>query len=177
MAAPEFVSSGIGQQPRRGLAMPPARPWAPDRPADLGPAQPVGPALGNPGPDQGYALKLAHHFHDRLVLADDEHAEDAIVGCLGVALRRASIFGRAPVIHDLDIAFTLWGFLGDAPPELVELRRPRFQALEHHYDDQRAIAAQVPEATLRLSPAEVKARWPGEWRELLGFGQPAVTPA
>lgn len=168
MAAPGYVPTGIGQQPRRGLALPPARHWATDRPGALGAAQPLGPALGNPGPDQGYALKLARHFEDRLVLADGEHAEEAVAGCVGVALRRASLFGRAPVIHDLDIAFTLWGFLGDAPAELVEFRRPFFQALEHHYEDQRAIAAQVPEATLRLPLAQVKARWPAEWRELLG---------
>lgn len=168
MAAPEYVPTGLGQQPRRGLSLPAARPWTADRPADLGPAQPTGAALGNPGPDQGYALKLVRHFSERLVLAEGEHAEDAVIGCLGVALRRASLFGRAPVIHDLDIAFTLWGFLGDAPAELVELRRPLFQALEHHYEDQRAIANQVPEATLRLTAAQVKARWPGEWRQLLG---------
>jgi hypothetical protein len=168
MAAPQHVPSSLAQQPRRGLPLPPSAPWRAERPADLGPAQPLGAALGNPGPDQGYALKLARHFDDRLVLAEGEHAADAVVGCLGVALRRASIFGRAPVIHDLEIAFTIWGFLGDAPPQLVALRRPRFQALEHHYEEQRAIAAQAPEATLRLIPAQVKARWPGEWRALLG---------
>ncbi|MBW3610786.1 MAG: hypothetical protein KY438_04570 [Actinobacteria bacterium] len=168
MAAPEYVPTNPAQQPRRGLPLPPAPSWRADRPADLGPAQPVGAALGHPGPDQGYALKLARHFEQRLVLAEGEHADDAVLGCLGVALRRASIFGRAPVIHDLEMAFTLWGFLGDAPAELVELRRRRFQALEHHYEEQRAIAEQVPEATLRLTPAQLEARWPGEWRELLG---------
>ncbi len=171
MAAPGYVPSSLGQKPRRGLPLPPARSWVAGRPAGLGPAQPLGVALGNPGPDQGYALTLVRHFHDRLVLADGERAEDAVIGCLGVALRRASLFGRAPVIHDLDIAFTLWGFLCDAPPELVELRRPLFQAIEHHYEDQRAIAGQVPEATLRLTPAQVKDRWPGEWRELLGISR------
>ena len=35
---------------------------------------------------------------------------------LGIALRRASEFSRAPVIHDLTIAFTIWGFLDPAPP-------------------------------------------------------------
>ncbi len=169
MTAPQQIASSPAQQPRRGLSLPPSASWRADRPADLGPGQPVGPSLGIPGPDQGYALKLARHFDDRLVLSEGEHAADAVIGCLGVALRRASIFGRAPVIHDLEIAFTLWGFLGDAPSELVELRRPRFQAVEHHYDEQRSIAAQVPEATLRLAPTEVKARWPGEWRELLGL--------
>ena len=28
-------------------------------------------------------------------------------------LKRASLFGRAPVVHDLTVAFTLWGFLDD----------------------------------------------------------------
>ncbi|MGI9118672.1 MAG: hypothetical protein ACR2G7_00805 [Acidimicrobiales bacterium] len=169
MTAPEYVPTGVGQQPRRGMPLPPSPAWAADRPADLGPAQPTGTSFGNPGPDQGYALKLARHFADRLVLAEDEHAEDAVAGCLGVALRRASIFGRAPVIYDLDIAFTLWGFLADAPPDLVELRRPLFQVAAHAYWDQRAIVDGLPEATLRLTPAEVKQRWPGEWRSLLGF--------
>lgn len=170
VAAPEYVPTSPAQQPRRGLALPPSAPWRADRPADLGPRQPIGPALGHPGPDQGYALKLARHYDHRLVLVEGEHAADAVVGCLGVALRRASIFGRAPVIHDLEIAFTLWGFLGDAPAELVELRRPQFQALEHHYEEQRAIAEQAPETTLRLTPAQVKARWPHDWRQLLGIG-------
>ena len=168
MAAPEYVPTSIGQQPRRGLPLPPARPWTADRPADLGPGQPRGAAFGNPGPDQGYGLKLARRFADRLVMAEGEHADDAVAGCLGVALRRASLFGRAPVIHDFEIAFTVWGFLGEAPPDLVALRRPRFEAVDHHYPEQRAIADQVPEATLRLTPAEVKQRWPSEWRALLG---------
>lgn len=168
MAAPEYVPTGLGQQPRRGLSLPPALAWTADRPADLGPFQPSGAAFGNPGPDQGYGLKLAGHFADRLVLGEGESAADAVAGCLGVALRRASLFGRAPVIYDLDIAFTVWGFLGDAPAELVALRRPLFEAVDHHYPEQRAIADRVPGATLRLQPAEVKGRWPSEWRQLLG---------
>ena len=167
MPTPEFVPSTPGQQPRRGLPLPPARPWSADRPADLGPRQPTGTTLGHPGPDQGYVLTLVTHFHDRLVLAEDEHAEDAVAGCVGVALKRASLFGRAPVIHDLDMSFTLWGFLGDAPPELIELRRPLFQTASHEYWDQRAIVDRVPEATLRLTLPQLKQRWPAEWRQLL----------
>ncbi|HSH23538.1 MAG TPA: hypothetical protein VK975_05685 [Acidimicrobiales bacterium] len=172
MAAPEYVPTSPGQQPRRGLPLPPPGPWTADRPADLGPHQPKGAAFGNPGPDQGYGLTLARRFADRLVVAEDESVDDAVAGCLGVGLRRASLFGRAPVIHDFEIAFTVWGFLGEAPAELVALRRPLFEAVDHHYADQRAIANRVPEATLRLSHAEVKQRWPGEWRQLLGSERP-----
>ena len=166
MAAPEFVPTTKDQQPRRGLGLPPSRRWTADRPGELGAAQPEGRTLGHPGPDQGYALKLARRFSDRLVL-DGVHAEDAVAGCLGIGLHRASLFGRAPMIHDLDIAFRVWGFLGDAPAELVALRAPLFEAASHHYWDQRAIVDRVPESTLRLSHQTVAARFPADWRDLI----------
>jgi hypothetical protein len=168
MAAPEHVPSNLGSQPRRGLPLPPARSWRPDRPADLGPAQPRGPRLGTPGPDQGYALRLAERFSERLELAEGETEHDAVAGCVAVALRRASLFGRAPVIHDLTLAFTLWGFLGQAPADLVAYRTPMFQAAAHHYEDQRDIAHAVPEEVLRAPHAATLARYPSEWRALLG---------
>ena len=169
MAAPEHVPSNLGSQPRRGLPLPPARPWTAVRPSDLGPGQPRGPRLGSPGPDQGYALRLAEGFGDRLEVAEGETVEGAIAGGVGVALRRASLFGRAPVIHDLTVAFTIWGFLGGAPRELVELRRPLFQAAAHDYEAQRAIVDQVPVETLRAPHEAVLSRFPGEWRALLGL--------
>ena len=141
--------------------------WRADRPAETwreGP--PPGDGFGNAGPDQGYALKLARRFEDRLRLTAEEHAEDAVAGCLGVALKRAALFGRAPVIYDLELAFTLFGFLADAPSELVEFRKPLFQAAAHHYRDQRAIADLVPESTLRLTPIDVAQRLT-DWRSLL----------
>ena len=168
MAAPEFVPSNLGSQPRRGLALPPALPWRADRPADLGPAQPRGPGLGDPGPDQGYALRLAERFEHRLELAEGETRHDAVAGSVAVAMRRASLFGRAPMVHDLTVAFTIWGFLGKAPPELVAFRKPLFQAASHHYGDQRTIADSVPEEVLRAPHAATLARYPAEWRALVG---------
>ena len=169
MAAPEFVPSNLGSQPRRGLPLPPALPWKADRPGDLGPSQPRGRRFGDPGPDQGYALKLAEdEFEHRLVLTEGETGHDAQAGCVAVALRRASLFGRAPVIHDLTLAFTIWGFLGQAPPELVARRRPLFQAASHNYEAQRAIAEGVPEDVLRAPHAATLARFPSEWAALVG---------
>ncbi len=167
MAAPEYVPTILAQQPRRGLPLPPARSWRADRPADLGPAQPSGTNLGNPGPDQGYALLLAARFRDRLVLGEGEHSEDASAGCVGVSLRRASLYGRAPVVHDLDLAFTVWGFLSEAPNELIAHRRTLFAGAAHHYHAQRAIAEAVPEATLRLSLDALRSRSPADWANLL----------
>ncbi len=109
---------------------------------------------------------LVRRFEDRLQLAPGEHAHDVEAGCVGVALARASLFGRAPVIHDLELAFTVWGYLGDAPPELVTYRRPLFAGASHHYWDQRKIVDRVPEATLRMTPAQVRQRL-SDWRSLL----------
>jgi hypothetical protein len=168
MAAPEYVPTTKDQQPRRGLGLPPARPWVAARPGELHAEQPDGPSFGSPGPDQGFALVLARRFEDRLELAG-AHREDVVAGCLGVALKRAALFGRAPVIHDLDIAFRIWGFLGDAPAELLALRNPLFEGAAHHYWEQRAIVDQVPESTLRLTHQAVASQFPADWRSLLGL--------
>jgi hypothetical protein len=168
MSAPRQVPVSLQDEPRTGLALPPARRWLAKRPADLQDGQPIGPKLGRPGPDQGYAMTLAHRcFADRLQLAEGEHEEDAIAGCVAVALRRASMFRRAPVIHDLDLAFTLFGFVGEPPADLVEFRQPLFQGASDFYWDQRQIADIMPDETLRLTPAQVRERL-ADWRQLLG---------
>lgn len=169
MTAPDYVPVPLADRPRTALGMPPSRRWVADRPADLKGRQPLGRHMGNPGPDQGYALSLARRFADRVRLAEGEHAEDAVAGALGVALRRASMFGRAPVIHDLDLALRLFGFLDGAPADLVEWRKPVFSGASHHYWDQRDISDLVPDATLRLTPAQVQQRL-SDWRGLLGIG-------
>ena len=169
MGAPQYVPNTLNDQPRRGLDIPAPDRWVQERPGEIQGAQPVGRQMGRPGPDQGFALRLVRQFEDRLKVAAPESKEDAIAGCIGVAMARASLFGRAPVVHDLDVAFRIWGFLGDAPDELVAMRRPLFEAVAHHYDDQRTIVDRVPESTLRLSHGEVAARFPSQWRALLGL--------
>ena len=166
MAAPDYVPVALDELPRLTEPIPAPKSWKADRPADLKGGQPFGPRLGSPGPDQGYALSLAHRFVDKLYVFEGERKDDAVAGCVAVALKRASLFGRAPVIHDLDLAFRLFGFVGTAPPDLVEFRRPRFEEARHHYWDQRAIVDLVPEATLRLTPAQVRDRL-GDWKSLL----------
>jgi hypothetical protein len=126
VAAPEFVPVDRNQ-PVRGYRSPPRRPesWRSDRPGEvIGDGQPRGERLGHQGPDQGYMLSLARRFEGKLTLAPGEHERDALAGAVGVALKRASLFGRAPLVHDLTVALTIWGFLGDAPDDLVALRTP-----------------------------------------------------
>jgi len=162
---PEYVPILAGEEVRPVERLPAPGHWRPNRPGDAHGARLPGRGLGVPGPDQGYALHLARQFGGRLELAPGESEADALAGCLGVALKRAALYGRAPVIHDLEHAFTLFGYLGDAPEELAETRRGIFAGAAHHYEEQRRIVDQVPAETLRLTPAEVRARL-GDWPDL-----------
>jgi hypothetical protein len=172
MAQPEYVPSAPKDRLRVAGRLPTPHGWHADRPAEVVQrgGQPSGARFGVAGTDQGYALKLAHLMEDRLVLAPGEHKEDAIAGCSAVALKRAALFGRAPVIYDLELAFALYGFLEGAPADLVAYRQPLFESCAHDYNAVRDLADRVPEATLRLSPAEVRAQLGnGGWRRLLGL--------
>jgi hypothetical protein len=179
MAQPEFVPVAERDRVQVGQRLPNPDPWVADRVGELRPAgaQPAGPQMGIAGPDQGYALKLAHHLEPRLVLTAHEHAEDAIAGCLGVALKRAALYGRAPIIGDLELAFSAWGFLDTAPAELVAYRRPFFNGVAERYGDRRIIADAVDETVLRMTPAEVSGQVATGWRSLLGAPVPAGAPA
>jgi hypothetical protein len=146
--------------------------WMPARPADFAGEhrQPTGDLLGNPGPDQGYALKLARLLEPELHLTEGEHAKDALAGIVAIGLKRASVLGRAPVIHDLRVAATLFGFLdAGADPALVRLRRELFEEVNHfhHYMELRRLVDLVPAEVLRLSPDEVAQRYSTGWREVL----------
>ncbi|MGY6499319.1 MAG: hypothetical protein ACXIVQ_00270 [Acidimicrobiales bacterium] len=176
MAAPEYVPVLPSTDPRT-YGSPPRRPasWTADRPGDIsGVGQPDGQMLGNQGPDLGFALKIARQMSDRLVLTDGEHLDDVIAGCTAVAMKRSSLFGRAPVVHDLTVAFTVWGFLDEAPAELVELRRGLFAeaSTHHHWTARRRIADMVPDEVLQRPVSRVTTG-SGEWRRLLDLPTPA----
>jgi hypothetical protein len=171
MAAPEFVPVAPLDDVR-SYASPPRRPdsWRADRPGDLTAGQPDGDSFGRQGPDQGYALTLARQFAGKLTLDEGEHETDALAGCLGVALKRASLFGRAPVIFDLRVALTIWGFLDDRPvADLVARRRPLFAevANPNHYSEQRRIVDMVPDAALAQPHTAVEAAHRADWRSLI----------
>ena len=136
-----------------------------DRPGDIDGAWPTGDGLGTPGPDQGYAIKLALGFADQLHLGKLDQG-DVISGCVAVANKRSGLLGRAPVIHDLTAAFTIWGFLDDSPAaDLVELREKMFPevASAHHYPERREIADRVSAEMLRRPHGAIISDYNGDW--------------
>ena len=82
------------------------------------------------------------------------------------------MFSRAPVVHDLRMAFTMWGFFDPSPPaELLETRARMFEGVgntNQHYAEARRIVDLVPEATLRMTPAQLAAASPAQWKTLTG---------
>ncbi|MGI9601866.1 MAG: hypothetical protein ACR2QE_08270 [Acidimicrobiales bacterium] len=175
MAAPQFVPNRT-RRADKAYVSPPRRAgsWRADRPGDLvDGAHPRGVALGNQGPDQGFALKLVRAELPNVTLADGEHAADVVVGAAAVATRRASLDGRAPMIDDVRLAFEVFGFYDERPEhDLAGWRRPAFAGLSHtaaHYMAARALAAAVPEDILRGSPAEAATARRANWRAAVGI--------
>ncbi len=172
MAAPKSAPAGVRQSQyyRSPDVVPDA--WSPERPGVVEGLQPTGARMGAQGPDQGFALTIAKRLAPQIKLQSGERLDDAIRGCLGIALRRASLFSRAPVIHDVKLAFTIWGFFDDHPPaELVIRRAELFEGVgnvNHHYAEGRRIADIVPESTLRLSPEQATTMFATRWRDMTG---------
>lgn len=169
MAAPNYVPAPSDHV--KYYESPPRRDesWRADRPGDIPAGLPRGQGLGSQGPDQGYALKLVKAFESRVHLAEGERWEDASTGCVLVALKRASLFGRAPVSQDLEIAFSVFGYLDASPdPELVALRREAFDRVDnpHHYLERRRITDSVPPELLKSSASAVSSVYSDDWTAL-----------
>ena len=52
----------------------------------------------------------------------------------------------------------------------MALRKPVFEGVghvAHHYAEGRAIVDAVPEATLRMTPAQVRDAYPARWQDLI----------
>ncbi|HTW09648.1 MAG TPA: hypothetical protein VME46_19235 [Acidimicrobiales bacterium] len=169
MAQPDYVPLVATDRVRPSSRLSTPGHWAQDRPAEIVTLRPpVGTRFGATGPDLGFGLKLAHRVAERAILANGEHREDALSGCFASGCLRASHFHRAPVIHDMEWAFGLWGFLPGAPEDLVEYRRPIFAGAAHDYVRQRVIVDHVAPETLALGPGEVSAGLAANWRRWLG---------
>jgi hypothetical protein len=160
MTQPTFVPIAEADQvrPARHLHVPGS--WTPSRPAELRtPRRQPRPAEGTPGPDSGFALRLAHRFAHDLKLREGESEHDVVLGVALIASKRAALFGRAPSVYDVRHALMLWCFLDeDVPAELSRARRAAFSAVSHDYVAQRELVDAVPDDVLALSPEDARGR-------------------
>jgi hypothetical protein len=185
MPTDPFVPSELADRPRQqqnlppGLAPPPARDWRADRPGDQGGAPVEGGLLGRPGPNVGYAYTLAARVRDRLRCSPLEHDADVIAVIAEIAGKRAALFGRAPVMGDIDIAIALLGYDGLADEAFVDQRVRLVHDAAHSYIARRRLVDAVPEDLLRLRMAELLERVDA-WRAQLVdnvVSQPGNSPA
>src|SRR5262249_35689219 len=118
---------------------------------------PQGALLGRPGPNVGYAYTLAQRARDRLRLGPFEHAHDAVAVVAEVAGKRAALFGRAPVIGDIELAIAILGYDGTAGDAFVAARTAAVHDASHSYSRRRAMVDSVPDDLLRQRPHQAAA--------------------
>jgi hypothetical protein len=166
-----YVPADPDAQPRQqqnlppGVALPPATDWRPDRPGDIRtPDQPEGGLFGNPGPNVGYAYTLAQRAAERFVIGPYEHIDDVIAVVAETAGKRAAMYGRAPVMADIDRAALLLGYDGSGDASFTDARQRLVQEAGHAYRRRRAVVDAVPENLLRSATTDFGPLL-AEWRE------------
>lgn len=120
---------------------------------------PWGGAYGTTGPDTGYALRLIKQRHLHLVRGEHHHNAEAAVAAIAAA--RASHFGRAPILADIDVAAILLGYDREgADPDRtarVEEARKRWVAnISHDAGKERDLVASIPLEVLAMTPDSVR---------------------
>jgi len=153
-----------GDLPRTTAEPAPALRWKASRPGDLhAPSDvPWGGAFGTPGPDTGYALKLASDAVYELDAGESRHnVESTLVLIMGA---RASLFGKAPSADDLGFGLILLGLDSSQEiPEavmarLMESRRHWAPRVAHSKSAARALAARLTPQLLGWSLADLRQR-------------------
>jgi hypothetical protein len=171
VSAPKFVPTKPIPVTPNAYESPPRRfdGWTATRPGDGGERQ--GAQLGSQGPDQGYAYTLVATVEDKVTLRPDEHWADASTLIVSVALKRASIYGRAPVIHDIGLAMALFGY-DDASTDdaLVDYRSAAADEVSHshHYGRLRDVVDRISDNTLKMKPADIAGERARNWQSLVG---------
>jgi hypothetical protein len=155
MAQQPNIELKDGGRPRRLLEPAPPRRQSPPRPGTiLAPEEmPQGAGFGSPGPDTGWALKLVR-------AADIPNRTPALEMVLGALMgARASHYGRAPVVADLEVAMVLAG-LGRLASEELDARRRRWvEAVAHEKSPGRTAVEEVgDDLHLDAEHAVVRAR-------------------
>ena len=174
----------MGQEPKIELtaedlprAVPepaPARRWSATRPGDIhAPADvPWGGGFHTPGPDTGYAYKLAADAD--LTIDEDEDRGNVETMLVLIMSARASLFGKAPEFYFVAGLLIMAGLGGrEGLPEavlaqLAERRRYWAPRVANSKSQARALVGRLEQAMLRLSVEDLRHR--------LALGEVALAP-
>ncbi len=168
------IEIALEDQPRTPPEPAPARRWSASRPGDLHtPADvPWGGAFGTPGPDTGYALKLASGASFELEEGESRpNVESTLVLIMGA---RASLFGKAPSADDLAFGLMVLGL--DRREEIPEAAMARLAETRRHWGPRvahskaagRGLSTRLTPELLRLSLEDLRHR--------LALGEVPLTP-
>lgn len=158
VSQPKFVSSPNHEKALGMVELPAARQWSNPRSGKITSSDANESLMGSAGPSGGFALKLVHEQLAKMVMSDDEEAADIAIGLGVLVSKRASIFGRSPIIFDVHFFEVLFGLDGTQDQSLIEFRKMFFRGAAHSYLVQRQLADAVPESTLRLSQGALEAQ-------------------
>jgi len=146
------VEVGPADRPRPVPEPGPARRWRANRPGDITSPQQMrwGGAFGTPGPDQGWAIKLVAEgdLPGRTPLL-----EKVVATLMGA---RASLYGRAPIMEDLETAKQILGLGEGADPGLEAQRNRWLEIAAHEKVPGKQALAEVGPELLKAKPAGVK---------------------
>jgi len=156
-----FVIADLTDAPRQaqnlapGVSLPAARTGVGVRPGAVEGPWPTGPGFGSPGPNIGFAFTLVQRARDRFALAVREHTADAYALVAALAMKRASSFGRAPVVDDVSCGLVVLGYEGPTAESFVEWRLLIGADAAHDYIRVQAVCDAVAIDDLRQSPARL----------------------
>jgi hypothetical protein len=173
MSTQDFVAKNRHDRPRHeqnmpeGVEVPTPLPWVAGRPGDeaIAPVVPEGEYYGHPGPSIGFAMTLVNRQWDNIVLVDHEHRHDVEPLLAEIAMRRASFYGRAPIIDDVKLAIKILSY-DAAPTQGEEKWRPHLvHDCGHNEHRRRAIVNSIPEEIIEGQQDDISSI-SGWWEKL-----------
>lgn len=170
MAVPSYVPNPVRQIKHYRSAKKIRHESGVFRPAEILVNQSERAGTGNPGPDQGFALRLVKAFKGLVSLSPKEKWADASEVAVITALKRASLYGRAPCHYDLEVGFRVWGYLDPDPDsDLIDLRINYFPHIGsgHNYLKRRKVADALSSAKLRQPLEVIRQSYESDWRILI----------
>ena len=170
MAAPKYVPPPVQQTKYYQSTAKIRHSSGVERPAEIYIHNANEAGTGHPGPDQGYALRLVKDFKDKIFLFPGEHWQDASEVAVLTALKRASLFGRAPCAHDIEAGLWIWGYLDSNPEDqLIEIRKGNFGHIGsgHNYLKRRYVSDAVSSSSLKRPLDQIRMDYGKSWRTMI----------